>query len=249
MQLSPNHLFLTAASDIDNIIAPLKAYDITYFAYVKSYADGSRVLLSNHLDDFQAYLTNKHYLEGNTEARPQLYQKQAILWSTLPKQHLYQFSRENFNIDHGLSIVEPGENYCEFFGFASTHEHPEVVNFYLNNLDIIKNFTNYFKEKADKIIKEAEQNKLIFPYHNDVIRTYSMKDLQTLLSDVKVTQRQTDCINLLLEGATIKEIAARLKISPRTVETHIDLLKTKFHAQNKSELIIKLLSYKASKQI
>jgi len=57
-----------------------------------------------------------------------------------------------------------------------------------------------------------------------------MKDLQVLFTDIKVTHRQTDCINPLLDGATIKEIAAKLKISPRTVETHIDSPKTKFNA-------------------
>jgi hypothetical protein len=75
MQLSPNHPFFTSASDISNIIAPLKAYDITYFAYAKSYVDGSRIMLTNRVDDFQAYLTNKHYLQGNCEARPGLYQE------------------------------------------------------------------------------------------------------------------------------------------------------------------------------
>lgn len=246
MELSQNHIFFTAASDISDIVAPLRAYDITYFAYAKSYADGSRILLSSHVDDFQAYLTNKHYLQGNCEARPNLYQRQAVLWSALPNQHLYQFSKEHFDIDHGLTLVEPGEKNCEFFAFASSHDHPEVVNFYLNNLDIIKRFTGHFKEKAGKIIDQAEKHKIMLPQHHDAMRTYSMSELQELFTNIKVTRRQTDCINLLLEGASTKEIASQLKLSPRTVEYYIEMLRAKFHAQNKSDLIIKLLSYKAN---
>jgi DNA-binding CsgD family transcriptional regulator len=246
MQLSPNHPFFTAASDISHIIAPLKAYDITYFAYAKSYADGSRIMLTNRVDDFQAYLTNKHYLQGNCEAKPDLYKQQSVLWSTLPNQHLYQFAKENFDIDHGLTLVAPSENYCEFFAFASSHDHPEVANFYLNNLDIIKRFTSYFKDKASDVIKQVENHKIMYPHHHDAIRAYSMSELQELFTNIKITPRQTDCINLLLEGVSTKEIAAQLKLSPRTVEYYIDILRAKFHAQNKSDLIIKLLSYKAN---
>ena len=47
-------------------------------------------MLTNHLGDLQAYLANKHYLDGNCEANPHLYYQQAVLWSTLSKQHIYQ---------------------------------------------------------------------------------------------------------------------------------------------------------------
>jgi DNA-binding CsgD family transcriptional regulator len=166
--------------------------------------------------------------------------------STLPNQHLYQFAKENFDIDHGLTLVAPSDNQCEFFAFASSHDHPEVATFYLNNLDLIKRFTGYFKDKAEKVIEQVENHKIILPLHHDAIRTYSMSDLQELFPNIKVTRRQTDCINLLLGGLSTKEIAAQLKLSPRTVEYYIDILRAKFHAQNKSDLIIKLLSYKAN---
>lgn len=243
MQLSPNHPFFTSASDISHIIAPLKAYDITYFLYAKSYADGSRITLTNHVDDFQAYLSNKHYLQGNCEARPELYKKQAVLWSTLPNQHLYQFAKENFNIDHGLTLVEPSENYCEFYAFASSPDHPEVANFYLNNLDVMKRFTSYFKDQAAKVIDQVEEHKIMYTHHDDAFRTYSMSDLQDLFSTIKVTRRQAECINLLLDGSTTKEIATELKLSVRTVEYYINLIRAKFNAQSKADLIIKLLSY------
>jgi DNA-binding NarL/FixJ family response regulator len=36
----------------------------------------------------------------------------------------------------------------------------------------------------------------------------------------KLTQRQRDVLRLVLEGRRMKEIAAALDLSPRTVETH-----------------------------
>ncbi len=60
---------------------------------------------------------------------------------------------------------------------------------------------------------------------------------------IKLSQRQLDCINLLLTGATSKEIALQLNLSYRTVEDYINAVKQKFHARNKSELILKLSAY------
>ena len=48
------------------------------------------------------------------------------------------------------------------------------------------------------------------------------------------------CANLLLTGMTQKEIALRLKLSPRTVESYINTLRHKFNCRNRTELIFKL---------
>ena len=60
---------------------------------------------------------------------------------------------------------------------------------------------------------------------------------------IKIPKRQKECINLLLTGATSAEIAQTLNISPRTIESYIEVLKSKFLARNKAELIVKLCRY------
>jgi len=55
-----------------------------------------------------------------------------------------------------------------------------------------------------------------------------------------LTDRQFECANLILTGMTIREIAEQLNLSPRTVETHIELIKNKLHCRSKTELIVKL---------
>lgn len=57
---------------------------------------------------------------------------------------------------------------------------------------------------------------------------------------IKFTNREFDCAKLLLNGFRIKEIAAIINLSPRTVETHVDNLKMKLDCRDKVELIIKL---------
>jgi DNA-binding NarL/FixJ family response regulator len=44
------------------------------------------------------------------------------------------------------------------------------------------------------------------------------------LDEVKITQRDGEVLNLLVQGCSNREIAAELKISPRTVKQHLRTL-------------------------
>jgi DNA-binding NarL/FixJ family response regulator len=44
------------------------------------------------------------------------------------------------------------------------------------------------------------------------------------LNDIKITQRDGEVLNLLVQGCSNKEIAKQLKISPRTVKQHLRTL-------------------------
>jgi DNA-binding CsgD family transcriptional regulator len=56
-----------------------------------------------------------------------------------------------------------------------------------------------------------------------------------------LTKRELECLFLMLEGKTAKEIAIILKISYRTVETYLEKIKIKLNCQHKHELRDKLL--------
>ena len=61
--------------------------------------------------------------------------------------------------------------------------------------------------------------------------------LKHKFNEIKLSDREAECLFFLLRGKTAKLIAAYLGISPRTVEEYITHLKIKFNAQNKYELI------------
>lgn len=56
-------------------------------------------------------------------------------------------------------------------------------------------------------------------------------------NETTLTQRESDCVNLLLEGLTHKAIAAKLNISPRTVEEYFVRVKTKFNLKTRTDII------------
>ena len=54
---------------------------------------------------------------------------------------------------------------------------------------------------------------------------------------VNLTSRESDCISIIIQGRTMKEIGRMLNLSPRTVERHIDNIKQKFEVHSKGQLI------------
>jgi DNA-binding CsgD family transcriptional regulator len=62
-----------------------------------------------------------------------------------------------------------------------------------------------------------------------------------------LTQRQSDCLFYLAQGKSAKEIAEILNISKRTVEHHINAVKSKYNCFSRSDLVAKAMSIPAIK--
>lgn len=68
------------------------------------------------------------------------------------------------------------------------------------------------------------------------------KELDKLGSDSlttkpKLTSREQDCLYFYVKGYSSKEIAEKLRLSPRTIECHINNIKSKLGVNKRSELI------------
>lgn len=245
MKLDRNHVFLTSANDIDQICNPLKKLGITYFSYTRSEDSGERVYLSNFPCRLEYYFANQQYLIGHTESSPTFYEEQFIFWSTLPRQFMYDDMR-GIGIDHGVYLVLPAENYCEFFAFAGDKNNHQLINTYINNYHWLKKFALYFKEQAKPILTQANKVKIILPFSSksiDFVTSFQgLDELLTIKNQPKLSRRQVECAGLLIQGKTYKEIAKEIGLSPRTVETYLNNLKLKLECNNKAELISMLTS-------
>lgn len=65
--------------------------------------------------------------------------------------------------------------------------------------------------------------------------------------DYKLSPREREVLNLLIEGLTSRQIGERLFISEGTVKTHVKTIYTKIDVSNKNELFIKLKEYQVSR--
>lgn len=72
----------------------------------------------------------------------------------------------NFDMANGISIAKINHDSIEYFCFASTRDNTSIVNnFYLNNLDVLEQYSLYFKDQFNSIISQFEKNKIILPYN------------------------------------------------------------------------------------
>ena|SRR3990167_193833 len=55
-----------------------------------------------------------------------------------------------------------------------------------------------------------------------------------------LSKQQKACAFYLLHGFTNKDIALKMNLSRRTIESYIETMKNKFHCRNKTQLILKL---------
>jgi DNA-binding CsgD family transcriptional regulator len=62
---------------------------------------------------------------------------------------------------------------------------------------------------------------------------------EPLPRDQRLTSREREVLLLIAEGCTSREIAARLQISPKTVETFRAILLGKTRAKNSVQLVLK----------
>lgn len=167
---------------------------------------------------------------------------------------ILNLNKKNFEINGGnfFKVLSDSESEIVFYfirglsskeiGF-SLHLSSRSVEATLNNLknkfncNSLQDFYNYcLTQQAYNCIPKTLLRRCINP-------NSAFDSIESNRANIKIPQRQKECINLLLTGASTLEIAQKLKLSHRTIESYIDVLKSKFHARNKAELIVKLCRY------
>jgi DNA-binding CsgD family transcriptional regulator len=66
---------------------------------------------------------------------------------------------------------------------------------------------------------------------------------------IAISKRESQCLALLSQGKTAKEIAKKLDISHRTIETYYDKMREKTHSNTRMELLGKIENKLALKEL
>src|SRR5579872_1296825 len=240
-----NHISWHSSDDIQEICKPFfEKFQLNYFDYARTYyKDLSSVILVSDNVWYEHYFKNKYHLSTS------IYDSGIHLWNNYLEKPA-EDAREYFNYTNGISIFKKYDDYCELFDFAAPHTNRKVMDFYLNNLNLLYAFTDYFKDKANELIKKSELNRLIVPKENIGIQQYSdIDESRSFISSLMripnfpLSKRECTCLFYLVRGRTAAEIAKALFISKRTVETHIENIKTKLKCRNKSEIFDKAFEF------
>lgn len=225
-------------------------YDINYFAIGRVYRDGRlHALHSNpdwaidHLVKNKlppAGLTNIDELESNQLFFRSEGYDQKLGWT----EGSYLAAKAKFNIRNPLIYFFRNDDYVDQY-FIDIH-NPDVVNIYLNQQSEIQNIFKTIKYQFKDLINTVSKEPLVFEsqYITEQKALAQKKNPQEQTSYlfhnnqlIKISSREYSCLANLAKGARIKDTASLLKISPRTVETHINAIKMKLNIPSTKELI------------
>lgn len=241
--LLKNHFSLLCAQDIHEICKPyLKQYSLAHFNYFRLYKDRSIFYLCNNPDWLSHYYLQNYPTVGAFEQQPELANLRYVLWSALSSRDvILKDTREMFGIHHGITLIKKSKNYHEFYNIGSSNPDASTINFFINHYDTLNKLTLLFQEKADKLIRLSQKQKLILPPHLHNPQMIKSNDKAIYSEEIKqknnfLTQTESICIKLYLTGKTPLEIANLLNVSKRTVEKHIENIKLKFHCKKQIQL-------------
>ncbi len=234
---------------------------ISYFEYDKITNDGKVFYICTNQDWLKFSLEEQMF--DDTEhvylcSLAKKYQKRYALWSNLKLDKTFLLSQyQQFDVWNGLTINEIESEAFNTYSFATSCGQVKLDEFYINNMPLFERFIVYFKQKLSSILDENhekylfsatpldesveirhEDDQLHLEVDNFLKQTeldkFTVKVNQGL---VQISKREFQCLQLLSQGKSVKEIGAALEISPRTVETYVNFLKNKTGLVYKNELI------------
>jgi DNA-binding CsgD family transcriptional regulator len=230
------HIAISSCNELSEFMIPkLRKHGITFFHYNKYYSNGELIRLSTHLE-WTEHFFKKNYINGFNISESYLSKEiNYFIWLMDDWPEMLNDAATNFNISNGITIAIKHIDSIECFGYSSNRCNVSIINqFYLNNLDLLLNYGYSFKVQAKTLIENHEKSKIIpagtQSHHKEI-------------NSEKLSKRQFACANLLLKGMNYREMANHLNLSSRTIETHIESLKTKLKCRNKAELILTLANY------
>lgn len=138
------HPFLAMAKDIDDICKPLRQFGIHLYSYRKTFKNGSRINVSNNANWLEDYFRLDLYKSSLFESDVDCYSSGFSVWPQESNLPVFAHGRTYYNSDNGITLILKDKDYCEYFMFGADAHNKQMINFYINNLELISNFTQYF---------------------------------------------------------------------------------------------------------
>jgi len=256
-----NHPGCLFHEDFIGVCKPLEILDITSFAHLRMNHSGEFGAIATNPEFMRNYLDKAHY-NADVHVNPKhCHLSNCLMWDVLDlKGQASQMIKDAADHDfkHIFTVIKPTETHVDYYHFGTHLEATSINQRYVNHLDLLEAFIAYFTEKmkASPDLYSAYDLKVSMNqpdpslYELDLLNSLSLEDKMDFLDQIQMnkishknllTKRELDYVPLILLGLTSKEIARKLNISVRTVEEYTAVLREKFKARNKMDLVAKLL--------
>lgn len=246
----------SAVSRLKEICNPLFKTSIKIFAYFRFFNNGRYIYLCNNLNWIQFCLQNVHNNEGTSLGREIGHVPEdgyhCFLWPTVKTDYLMS-ALYDFNIWNGLSIFKQRKDSIELWGFAADRQTENMQDFYIENIELLKDFTAFFNMNASDIILPVTNNLAVYRAFksqsyieeydqqkiNDFIKATPIKKqpIITPTGEIFLSKKELECLNLLASGKNAKQIATSLGAATRTIEKHLEHVRHKIGSNDKASII------------
>jgi len=252
--LSSSHPALTLTPALTEYCGQfLKKHNLNYFQVIRVNQDGSTVLLTNRAN-FTQYCI-EYAMQHNVPLIYSCVKKEILdpssyyfLWEPNLPARPVAMVRNEFDVTNGLTFVERHATHYYMIAFAASHTNHGVLDFYLNNIELLKNFVSQFTDQQRGLMQALESKPLILPKSlqdenlEDMLlqrSSHSRKRIPIVFRGRSsyVTLKEYECLKQLPRGLSTKEIGRVLNISPRTVEQYFERVKTRIGCKSKQDLI------------
>lgn len=250
------------------LMEPLKIhFGIDRFWRNHHRADGSYSVIGNYPSTAEIFFGQGLY-KGNPYFRNPIFFKSGYMLPELMQNRDFEMTQGKL-MDEGdcfhvfIKIKEHEDGFIEY-GFATSKRQMGFEMTYINHLESINKFIEYFEAEAEKIIRESNEYRVDIPHligakydenpqlsGNILVpekeinfRVLLQKNTEQTKALLNLTQNERNCLKLYLEGNTAKGIGKKLFRSPRTIESHLKNAKEKLLISSRNELVEFLTPFK-----
>jgi DNA-binding CsgD family transcriptional regulator len=251
--LSDNHYSLQITRHVNEILNSVKEeYDIDHCCFSRYFNDNTMINLISNSDLYTHHFKNQYPV---APIIPEEIISKKFHYVVMPnlEDGFSQIAHEYamyFDLSFPLYLFERNENYFDLYIFGSHGDGARSINTYLNKMPQFEKFKSIFNEKAADLIAESYNHKITIPKSmqpnfSGLKESEHPNSIEASLPQAilkNFSKRKSEVIYYLLRGCTAKEIAKKLNLSPRTIESHIEELKMEIGVNRKSELITEILN-------
>lgn len=247
------------SDQIKKVTQPLRQrFGVGYFTYHRIENNGKYTVLVDRPDWAEHYVAEKFFLEDPHLRHPDLYRPGFCLIETAGteeyRERILKVGKEMFNLDFGVTLIEKGPGFVEFFGFAGNKSKSSLDKVFIHHSSLLKSFASHFKKELSPVLLQMEEEasslidlkgkdffskELLHPELSPDICAAYLEDLG-LKSEVakaaSLSPRERQCLKLLIDGKSSKETALLLGLSARTVESYFENIKNKLSCWTKQDL-------------
>lgn len=241
---------------VKQLYLPLsERYNINGFCYDMSFRGGELSLLTDNIQNFESLYSREYTpICSNASGRTVdtgVYTLQLLCKNSVDEDFFTKKFESLYETNQIIHMINRGKAFDEMFTFTFSMHNNEFEYFILNNLAQLKGFIHYFKEsmKNEIALVQRKENRIHFPNllegsaHDMPLHTHdNTSELCILLENgqsIFLTAQQSACLKLLINDKSVKQIAAELFLSPRTVEHYLIAVRRKLSCRSLLTLISK----------